>query len=451
MKLELSEKYRAFLRSEAAVEFLEGTTAAGKTTVGLFKFMLRVAQSDKVAHILSGLDLGTIEKNMIGKELGILDMFGGLVQYYPRKHGQVGLPHLEFTTRRGQKIVYVLGYDNRARWKKALGGQYGCLYIDEINIADMDYVREAAIRCDYLLATLNPDDPGLPVYREYINHARPLPGWEADTPAPIRAELAGCEAKPGWVHWFFTFADNAGLDAEKAAQIAANVPPGTKVYSNKILGLRCRATGLVFDCQAKNLLTQAEAKARRYLQFSCGVDTAYSRRSEDAVAFVFVGITEGHELVILEEFVQNNRDLAQSITPSDIPVLLVEFLTHCREKWGYARDVFIDCADAGTLAECEKYRRREGGLYSFVPSWKKTPILTRIELQQGWMAHGLYRVCETCTEHRRELNSYSWQEGRYRPEDGHDHTINAAQYAWLPFMREIGASGCGQREEKPCR
>ena len=64
----LSEKYKAFLRCDAPVEFLEGTTAAGKTTVGLFKFMLRVAESSQKIHILSGLDLGTIEKNIIQKE-----------------------------------------------------------------------------------------------------------------------------------------------------------------------------------------------------------------------------------------------------------------------------------------------------------------------------------------------------------------------------------------------
>lgn len=44
--------------------------------MGLFKFMLRVAESSKKIHILSGLDLGTIEKNIIQKELGILDDFG---------------------------------------------------------------------------------------------------------------------------------------------------------------------------------------------------------------------------------------------------------------------------------------------------------------------------------------------------------------------------------------
>ncbi len=64
-QLLLSPKYKAFLRHKAPVEFREGTTAAGKTTVGAFKFMLKVAQSPKKIHILSGLDLGTIEKNII--------------------------------------------------------------------------------------------------------------------------------------------------------------------------------------------------------------------------------------------------------------------------------------------------------------------------------------------------------------------------------------------------
>ena len=64
-ELLLSPKYKAFLRCKAPVEFLEGTTAAGKTTVGIFKFILKCAGSPKKIHILSGLDLGTIEKNII--------------------------------------------------------------------------------------------------------------------------------------------------------------------------------------------------------------------------------------------------------------------------------------------------------------------------------------------------------------------------------------------------
>lgn len=114
----LSEKYKAFLRCTAPVEFLEGTTAAGKTTVGLFKFILRCAASPKRLHVLAGLDQGTIEKNIITKELGVLDDFGDLVEYWPGGRGEDRLPHLLLHAPGGDRKIYVMGYADKARWKK---------------------------------------------------------------------------------------------------------------------------------------------------------------------------------------------------------------------------------------------------------------------------------------------------------------------------------------------
>ena len=45
------------------------------------------------------------------------------------------------------------------------------------------------MRCDYLMATLNPDDPNLLVYKEYVNCSRPLPEWADSTPQEIKDEL----------------------------------------------------------------------------------------------------------------------------------------------------------------------------------------------------------------------------------------------------------------------
>lgn len=91
-RLALSEKYKAFLRCDAPVEFLEGTTAAGKTTVGLFKFMCKVAESPKKLHILAADDTGTAEKNIINKDLGILDDFGILAEYKGNGSGEYKMP-----------------------------------------------------------------------------------------------------------------------------------------------------------------------------------------------------------------------------------------------------------------------------------------------------------------------------------------------------------------------
>lgn len=444
-----SEKYKAFLRCSAPVEFLEGTTAAGKTTVGIFKFILKCVKSPKKIHILSGLDIGTIEKNIINKDLGIVDVFGKSVEYNANGKGQYSLPHIILHSNGGDKIIYVLGYDNKARWKKALGGQYGCLYIDEINIADMEYVREASMRCDYLLATLNPDDPNLSVYKEYINCSRPLPEWKDDTPIEILNELRE-EPKPGWVHWFFSFEHNIGLPAEKIKQIKQNVPKGTKLYKNKILGLRGRATGLVFPNfeRSKHVKTKKWAKQfanndhkkERFIQYTAGLDTAYSQQSPDTIAMTFYGITSKGKCVELDEKVYNNSEIENPIAPSDTARNFVDFLERNRKEWGLARNVFVDSADQATITELKKYKRQNGCVYVFNNAWKKTTIIDRINLQLGWFAQDCYFVLEQCINTITELETYSWCEDKDNtPEDRNDHCINSSQYAWLPYKTKIGS------------
>ena len=64
----LSDKYIDFLKHEAHAELLEGTTAAGKTTVGILKFMLKVADSNRRQHVIAAKTTGVAEKNIINKE-----------------------------------------------------------------------------------------------------------------------------------------------------------------------------------------------------------------------------------------------------------------------------------------------------------------------------------------------------------------------------------------------
>ncbi len=444
-RLLLSPKYKAFLNCEAPVEFLEGTTAAGKTTVGLFKFMLKVAESPKKLHILAADDTGAAEKNIINKDLGILDDFGVLVEYKGNGSGEYKMPHLLFHTSAGDKIIFVVGYGNKRKWKDALGGQYGCLYIDEINTADIDFVREAAMRCDYLMATLNPDDPNLEIYQEYINHSRPLPEWETETPKEIIEELKE-EPKPGWVHWFFSFAHNLGLPAEKLTKIIQNTPKGTKIWKNKIEGLRGKDTGLIFPNfdRKKHVVTTAWVKTQvktgkiRFRKFSAGLDTSYSAKSPDTIAMLFMGITTDRRLIILSEKVYSNADLDKPLAPSDTVEKFVSFLDQNGKEWGLAKDVFVDSADQATITELRKYKRLHGSIYNFLDAYKALTIIDRIKLQLGWIEQRCYLVTDICTEHLGELDRYSWKEDKDEPEDRNDHTINASQYGWIPYRALMG-------------
>lgn len=438
--LVLSPKFKDFLSVRADREHLEGTTASGKTTVGIFKWMCLVADNDKKFHVIAGADLGTVEKNIINAELGLLDQFNGLVEYNGNGSKNIKLPHITYETNKGQKIIYVVGYDNKARWTKVLGGQVGCVFVDECNIADMEFMREISHRCDYMMTTNNPDDPNLPIFKEFLNRSRPLKMYIKDYPSELLNQINEPPVK-GWVHWYFTFNDNASLTQEQIQKKKDAVAVGTKMYKNKIQGLRGRATGLVFINfdRTKHVITKEQAKKMEFIQFSCGLDTAYSSNSPDTISMVFKGITKDRKVVILDERVYNNRNLETPIAPSDTVNNLIAFLDRNQKEWGLARNVFIDSADQATITELKKYKRTNPCIYVFNDAYKKVKIIDRINLQLGWFHTGHYLVLEHCTNHIQEIETYSWLEDKdNEPEDKNDHTINASQYGWIPYRDKIG-------------
>ena len=150
----LSDKYKEFIRYKSEVDILEGTTAAGKTTTGILKFMLEVAKSKKKQHVIAAKTTGVAEKNIINKEYGVTDVFGDLVVYKGNGDKENRLPHIQYKTPNGFKIIYILGYDNADKWKLALGSQFGCVLIDEANTASIEFIREICTRNDYLMLTL---------------------------------------------------------------------------------------------------------------------------------------------------------------------------------------------------------------------------------------------------------------------------------------------------------
>ena len=409
-----------------------------KTTVGLgVKFMRMVSRSKKKFHIIAAKTVGVAEKNLINQDNGILDIHRDAF-YFGNGDKDYKIPHIKFE----DKIIYVLGYDNADKWKMALGGQYGCVYIDEVNTADIEFVREVSTRNDYMMATLNPDNPDLPVYKEFINRSRPYKKYEKDVPREIMSDLKE-RHNPKWRYWFFSFNDNLSLTKEDIQKKIDAAPVGTKMYKNKILGLRGRATGLVFPNfeQEKNVINKEQTKEFKFVKFSAGLDTAYSSRSEDTIAMIFQGITEDGHLITLDEEVYNNADRNIPIAPSDTVVKFIAFLERNRQDWGFARDVFIDSADQATITELNKYKREVGTVYNFINAYKKMKIIDRINLQIGWIAQGYYLILEHCKEHIKEMNIYSWQETKEIPEDKNDHTINANQYSWLPYKNLIGKKG----------
>lgn len=393
--------------------------------------MLRVSASQKKLHIIAGRTTGVVEKNIIQQDNGILDIHKN-AKYYGNGDKDYKFPHIKFEG----KIILVLGYDKADNWKNALGGQYGCVFIDECNTADIEFIREISTRNDYMMFTLNPDSPDLDVYREFINRARPREKYKKDVPEEIIKELNE-PINDKWAYWFFTFNDNLGLTAEDIEKKKNSAPIGTKMYKNKILGLRGKATGLIFNLQPQHIITAEQAKKHKFMYFSIGVDTSYSKMSHDKITLEAIGITKEKKCVLLMEETYNNKDTTQPFAPSDVVPMIVSFAEKLKAEYGFSRTIYIDSADAGTITEAQKFKLNTPCIYDFAGAWKKTKVITRIQLQQSWMQTGDFLIVDTCKDYINEMNKYSWDE-KNQPEDAHDHSINGCQYAWLPYKKMIG-------------
>ena len=279
-------------------------------------------------------------------------------------------------------------------------------------------------------------------------------------PQEIWKDLNGCEPIRGWIYWFFNMTDNISMTPEKIEQKKNSYPPGTKIYKNKILGLRGKATGLVFcNFCRRHVITKEQAKS--YIRQECdntqtewftiytsGLDTAYSSKSPDTIAMSFVGITNKGKCIVLAEKTYNNAALDVPIAPSDTVRNYVDFLERNRKEWGgMAKNVFVDSADQATIKELVKYKREHPDCrYLFNAAYKAMTIVDRINLQLGWMSFNDekckepdFYVVDTCTNYIGELQVYSWLEDKdCTPEDGNDHMVNSVQYAWIPYSDKIG-------------
>ena len=84
----------------------------------------------------------------------------------------------------------------------------------------------------------------------------------------------------GWVHWYFTFNDNASLSKQDIKEKIDAVPVGTKMYKNKILGLRGRALrGIVEDLMSNAMFTLPTSGES---EFNVTIDYAKEKLEEAA-------------------------------------------------------------------------------------------------------------------------------------------------------------------------
>ena len=225
---------------------LEGPAQNGKSSTAILAFGLRVAKSKSELHCIAAKDLDAIRDNILEGDNKFLDFFRG---YAELVGGKIGNHYIKFRTPNGVKKIVLAGYGNKKTWEKILGKPIENFLIDEINIADQNFIyetfaRQFSFNTPFTICTLNGDDPEHYIYKDYINFSKDL--FPDHTPLSTLDDMKDYDTKNGYYYSFFRLEDHPLLTPEKKLRILEEYPPGSFYYLTKVLGVRGVQEGLLY-------------------------------------------------------------------------------------------------------------------------------------------------------------------------------------------------------------
>lgn len=238
---------RAVMRDEVQILFLTGTTGCSKTLVAGHKFMdwLMNAPVDATQFYMIFKDRGTGVRNILENKDSFYNMYDFMRE--PYTDGKAGGLQFIFHGLHSDKIVYIIGADDRNSWSKILGAKPNGLWLEELSVLHIDCIREAIGRafsrgCK-LIGTTNGGLPTQEFYTEFVNHA--LVMFRETVPSAEISEMI--EDKPYMHYYHFNLNDDAPhLTQDQREHLIELYPENSFYYTSKILGCRGAVEGAAY-------------------------------------------------------------------------------------------------------------------------------------------------------------------------------------------------------------
>jgi len=305
-------KMKKVLADNSQVLFLGGATGCSKSLVAghvVMDWLLNLPKERTQFYIIFK-DRGTGVRNFLHNKASFYNMYPHLrADYSPSREG--GL-QFKFYGLHGEKIVYILGADDRTSWSKILGSNPDGMWLEELSELHIQLVREcfgrAISRRCRLIATTNGGLPSQEFYTEFLNHA--IVQDPDNTPAAELAEMV--QDKPYMHYYHFNLADDSPhLGEEDKAKLRELYPIGSFYHNSKVLGCRGFVEGAAYAPlmdKAIHLrdfedLNQSHLK-EIVLSVDIGSSTEIENKKRSATVATLVGFSKGYQrAVVLEHYI----------------------------------------------------------------------------------------------------------------------------------------------------
>ena len=304
----LKDKHRHVLKNKNRVIFLEGVTGSSKSFIAGLAFYLRTfnTEANKSQFIIAATSTTVAEKMFVNNPAAFVNLFPKVCEY--KKQGTGG-SRIEIQTPTGLKTIYLVGYDNKSRYKQILGlGVHGFL-IEEAHIAGDEFIQEAFTRLyrdnGYMYLTGNAGLPDQLIYKNYLNRARPPEEFAHELPPETWAELNSAEPDDSFNYYFFRFDDNPMMTQEQITAMYNIHPVGSFEYNSKIIAIRGYTEGLLYAPYIDDIWIDKTTTGNRvrfkdmnpfiFEKVYIGIDIGSTAKT----IFTIIGITRNYQRVVV--------------------------------------------------------------------------------------------------------------------------------------------------------
>jgi PBSX family phage terminase large subunit len=264
---------------------MEGPARSAKTALAIAGFYFAVVDSEEQYHLIAGQSYETITRNLLDADtIGLLKAFNLKLE-----RDKIGNTYIPIYTSKGKKIIRLAPYNDKSRWKSILGSSIGVAFVDEVNIADKQFVqelfaRQAAVDKPKQIWTLNGDDPEHWIYKEFIDYSNILGDIPITTRALMEQHQTQLGKKDGYYYSHFKMSDNPVMTPEKIERFATIFPIDSFYYKTKYLGERGQQGEMLFlDYMSQDLLVDNKTIHNHY---TIGVDVGETQALN---VFVLIG------------------------------------------------------------------------------------------------------------------------------------------------------------------
>jgi len=387
------DKHKAYMRRalHSTMNVAEGAVRSGKTVDNVFVFAHLLETTSDRLHLATGATGGTAKVT-----LGDCGGFGleAIFRGRSRWHSYKGCDAMTVMTPTGEKTVLFAGGKNADAYKRIRGLSIGMWLATEINLHHPSFIREAFSR--QLAASdrrvfwdLNPDAPGAPIYRDYL-----------DRYASMSAQ--GLLSPRFFNHERFTIFDNAAISPEQLSDVLAQYEPGSLWYRRDIEGQRCAAEGMIYTRYADDpgAFTAEKGDIPPLSFASVGVDFGGTRSK---TTLVCCGFTPGYTALYVLGEEALGGDVGDDITSDEVCDAVERFLVRMHSTYPCVpiRYLFCDSEAQYLIHGLRGALREETAPFLrgiAVRNARKLPIAERIACETSLFASGRLKLVSGETE-----------------------------------------------------